>query len=203
MYINSLFLLLFWCLGWSAIGFSVSVTLLVMLGLGIVVWKSYQKLILSALFLFLVASIGQYHRLNSQLPFMWVGKDLAVTGCVTELRSNATGLTVVLDTDTLPGTIKVTSYRHTHVAQPQWSNQFPEPSVSALMGRQVALLVRLKAARNYANPSSFDYYRWSQMKGQYASGYIKQWTSTGEPCVSWQWPLWQLSKLRFDLWQAL
>jgi len=203
MYINGLFLLLFWCLGWSAISFNVGVALVMLLGVGVMAFKSHQKLIVSALLLFLVASMGQYQRLNSQFPFMWVGKDLAVTGCVTDVRSNATGLTIKLDAHTLPGTIKVTSYRYTAAAQPQWPTLAQKPKASALIGRQVSLLVRLKAARNYANPSSFDYHRWSQVKGQYASGYVKQWISTGAPCVSWQWPLWQLDKLRFDLWQAL
>ncbi|HCH31354.1 MAG TPA: DNA internalization-related competence protein ComEC/Rec2 [Oceanospirillaceae bacterium] len=203
MYINGLFLLLFWCLGWSAISFNVGVALMMLLGAGVMAYKSHQKLMVSALLLFLVASMGQYQRLNSQFPFMWVGKDLAVTGCVTDLRSNATGLSIELDTHTLPASIKVTSYRHTAAAQPQWLTLAPKPKVSALIGRQVSLLVRLKGARNYANPSSFDYHRWSQVEGRYASGYVKQWISTGEPCVSWQWPLWQLRKLRFDLWQAL
>ena len=58
MYINGLFLLLFWCLGWAQFGFINSLYLIILLLVGLLFVYTRRKAI-SAQLVFLLASVFQ------------------------------------------------------------------------------------------------------------------------------------------------
>ena len=97
----------------------------------------------------------------------------------------------------------MTIYPYTKAAQPQLNGMNENLGLAGLIGHKVVLIVRLKGARNYQNPQHYDYLRWSQLAGQTASGYVRQWLSTGQACHGLNWPQLQLEQLRQRLWQAL
>jgi competence protein ComEC len=235
MYINSLFLLLFWCLGWSAIDFTSGLVVVIGLAGYNLMASRHTQLVWSALAIFIIASLAQYQAANAQFP-NWTGQDLHLTGCVLAVQKSSTGMRLQVGKGQLvapmllsgaqaseandrvikrrlsySGYIEISVYPYNASAQPQWPKQpklavgqlEAEPDMAALIGQRVQLLVRLKAARNYANPHSFDYRRWTQVEGQFASGYVKQWLTTEDSCATWTWSLLQLSKLRQSLWQDL
>lgn len=224
MYINGLFLLLFWCLGWAGFGFANSLYLILLLLLGLLVDYSRIRCALG-LIIFLLASAGQYHQVHSQFPSLWAGKDLHIRACVTKLNASPRGLSlwltkaqihkpIVQDTKAskpiylglpskLTGQVKVSIYGYSDAAQPQLNNDKKDLGLAALIGHEVELIVRLKGARNYQNPQHFDYLLWSQLEGQAASGYVKEWIATKEVCSGLNAPKLGLEKLRQRLWQGL
>ena len=84
MYINGLFLLLFWCLGWAQFGFINSLYLIIFLLVGLLFGDTRRQAVV-ALFIFLLASVLQYHLISIQYPLPWVRKDLRMEACVTGL----------------------------------------------------------------------------------------------------------------------
>ena len=224
MYINGLFLLFFWCLGWGPFGFSNSLYLIIVLLIGLLVAYTRRKAALG-LTVFLLASAGQYERVYSQFPYPWVGKDLRINACVSKVGVTRSGLSLLLSNAqvdvpivshdkrakpvyvglarVLAGKVKVTIYPYTRAAQPQLNGLDESLGLAGLIGQKVVLIVRLKGARNYQNPQHYDYLRWSQLAGQTASGYVQQWLFTGETCNGLNWPQLQLEQFRQRLWQAL
>lgn len=220
MYINGLFLLLIWCLGWSDLGFINGLYLVLLLLVGMLVpfvrpWSCV------ALLVFLLAGMLQYQRINTQFPPMLTSKDLYINACVARLKETPSGLSLLLThlavmppfiasnksyggvKKSLGGQVKVTVYRHTEAAQPILSTDEKISGLAGLIGHKVELVVRLKGAKNYQNPHSHNYIRWSQLEGQVASGYVKTWLSTGEDCLGADWIKFKLAKLRQTLWQEL
>jgi competence protein ComEC len=224
MYINGLFLLLFWCLGWAEFGFLNGLYLVVLLLIALLVGYKRRKAAIG-LIAFLLASIGQYNLVYNQFPQPWAGKDLRISACVSALDATLTGLSLLLSDSQidvpiikhikqakpvykalpqpLPGRVKVSIYPHTNVAQPQLNNLDQGLGLAGLIGQKVELIVRLKGAKNYHNPQSYDYVRWSQLAGQTASGYVKEWLVTGDACSGMSWPKLALEQLRQRLWQGL
>ena len=224
MYINGLFLLIFWCLGWGQFGFSNSLYLIIVLLIAILVAYTRRRAVLG-LTVFLLASAGQYDRVYSQFPYPWVSKDLRIHACVSKLDVTRSGISLLLSnaqidipivkhdkraktmygglSKALAGRVKVTIYPYTKAAQPQLNGVNENLGLAGLIGHKVVLIVRLKGARNYQNPQHYDYLRWSQLAGQTASGYVRQWLSTGQACHGLNWPQLQLEQLRQRLWQAL
>jgi competence protein ComEC len=224
MYINGLFLLFFWCLGWGQFGFSNSLYLIIVLLIALLVTYTRRRAAL-ALTVFLLASAGQYDRVYSQFPYPWVSKDLRIHACVSKLNVTRAGISLVLSnaqidipivkhdkrtktmygglSKALNGQVKVTVYPYTKAAQPQLNDASEDSGLAGLIGHTVVLIVRLKGARNFQNPQHYDYLRWSQLAGQTASGYVRQWLSTGELCHGLTWPQLQLEQLRQRLWQSL
>ena len=224
MYINGLFLLLFWCLGWAQFGFINSLYLIIFLLVGLLFGDTRRQAVV-ALFIFLLASVLQYHLISIQYPLPWVRKDLRMEACVTGLSRSQAGLSLMLSDaqidipslqmhksakptylarpQVLDGNVKVTIYPSTKAAQPQLNGFDQALGLGYLMGRKVELIVRLKGPKNLQNPEHFDYVRWRQLRGQVASGYVKQWLATGGACNSWNWPKLHLDKLRQSLWQRI
>ncbi|MBT6100048.1 MAG: hypothetical protein HOH40_00955, partial [Oceanospirillaceae bacterium] len=224
MYINGLFLLLFWCLGWAQFGFINSLYLIIFLLVGLLFGDTRRQAVV-ALFIFLLASVLQYHLISIQYPLPWVRKDLRMEACVTGLSRSQAGLSLMLSDaqidipslqmhksakptylarpQVLDGNVKVTIYPSTKAAQPQLNGFDQALGLRDLMGRKVELIVRLKGPKNLQNPEYFDYVRWRQLSGQVASGYVKQWLATGGACNSWNWPKLHLDKLRLSLWQRI
>jgi len=224
MYINGLFLLLFWCLGWSEFGFVNGLYLVTGLLIALLVSYTRRKAALG-LIAFLLASAGQYDRVNGQFPHPWAGKDLRINACVAKLKSTKAGLSLILSDmqvnvpivqpnkrtkpvykampQTLPGKVKVSIYPYTDAAQPQFNASDQTSGLASLIGQKVELIVRLKNAKNYHNTQYYDYLRWAQLEGQAASGYVKEWLFTGGPCGDLSWPNMQLEQLRQKLWQAI
>ncbi len=224
MYINSLFLLLFWCLGWSEFSVVNSLYLVTVLSVALLVPYARGKAAL-CLATFILASAGQYHLTYSQFPHPWTGKDLLINACVSKIKSTRVGLSLVL-TDAqisvpllqlnkrikpvykampkpLPGSVKVSVYPYANAAQPQLKGLDSALGLAGLIGQKVELIVRLKNAKNYHNYHSYDYFRWTQLEGQTASGYVKQWLFTGGSCSRLNWPNLQLEQVRQRLWQTL
>jgi len=81
MYINSLFLLLFWCLGWAQFGFINSLYLIILLLVGLLFSYTHRKA-MTALLVFLLASVLQYQLISIQYPLPWARKDLRMEACV-------------------------------------------------------------------------------------------------------------------------
>ena len=224
MYINGLFLLLFWCLGWAQFGFINSLYLIIFLLVGLLFGDTRRQAVV-ALFIFLLASVLQYHLISIQYPLPWVRKDLRMEACVTGLSRSQAGLSLMLSDaqidipslqmhksakptylarpQVLDGNVKVTIYPSTKAAQPQLNGFDQALGLRDLMGRKVELIVRLKGPKNLQNPEYFDYVRKRQLSGQVASGYVKQWLATGGACNSWNWPKLHLDKLRLSLWQRI
>ena len=224
MYINGLFLLLFWCLGWAEFGFLNSLYLVVILSVALLVGYTRRKAALG-LMAFLLASIGQYSLVYSHFPKPFTGKDLRISACVSELNANHSGLSLLLSDSSidvpivtqikrakpvykglphaLPGKVKVSIYPYTDLAQPQLNSLDERLGLAALIGQKVELIVRLKGAKNYLNPQSYDYIRWTQLTGQTASGYVKEWLVTGSSCGGMSRPKLVLEQLRQRLWQGL
>ena len=224
MYINGLFFLLFWCLGWAEFGFVNGLYLVIVLLSGLLVAYTRRKAALG-LITFLLASAGQYDHVYSQFPQPWVGKDLRINACVSKLTSNYTGLSLLLSdaqvdvpivadnkgakpvykalSQPLLGKVKVNIYPYTDVAQPKLKALDQALGLAGLIGHKVELIVRLKGATNYHNLQNYDYVRWSQLEGQVASGYVKQWLVTGNTCSVMSSPKLSLEQLREKLWQGL
>ena len=224
MYINGLFLLFFWCLGWAKFGLVNSLYLIIVLLIGFLIAYTRRKAIL-ALVVFLLASAGQYHRVSIQYPLPWTSKDLRIKACVSGLTPSQTGLSLMLSgaqveipamqddkrakpvylgmPQVLVGQVKVTIYPFAEAAQPQLNGLNQALGLADLIGHKVELIVRLKGARNFQNPQHYDYVRWSQLRGLSASGYVKQWLATGGNCSSVYWPKLYLEKLRQRLWQSM
>ena len=224
MYINSLFLLLFWCLGWAQFGFINSLYLIILLLVGLLFSYTHRKA-MTALLVFLLASVLQYQLISIQYPLPWARKDLRMEACVTGLSRSQAGLSLMLSDaqidipslqmhkpakptylarpQVLGSNVKVTIYPFAKAAQPQLNGFDQALGLGYLMGRKVELIVRLKGPKNLQNPEHFDYVRWRQLRGQVASGYVKQWLATGGACNSWNWPKLHLDKLRQSLWQRI
>ena len=224
MYINSLFLLLFWCLGWAQFGFINSLYLIILLLVGLLFSYTHRKA-MTALLVFLLASVLQYQLISIQYPLPWARKDLRMEACVTGLSRSQAGLSLMLSDaqidipslqmhkpakptylarpQVLGSNVKVTIYPFAKAAQPQLNGFDQALGLGYLMGRKVELIVRLKGPKNLQNPKYFDYVRWRQLRGQVASGYVKQWLATGGACNSWNWPKLHLDKLRQSLWQRI
>jgi competence protein ComEC len=225
MYINGLFLLLFWCLGWSELGFVNGLYLVAILLVALLLSYTRRKAAFS-LIAFLLASAGQYDLIYSQFPYPWAGKDLRINACVSAVKSTRTGLSLLLSnvqvdvpivvegkkrvkpvykagSHLLPGKVKVSIYPYTNAAQPQLKNLDQSLGLAGLIGQKIELIVRLKGANNYHNPQSYDYIRWSQLEGQAASGYVKKWLVTKGTCSGINWPMLLLEQLRQRLWQGL
>ena len=224
MYINSLFLLLFWCLGWAQFGFINSLYLIILLLVGLLFSYTHRKA-MTALLVFLLASVLQYQLISIQYPLPWARKDLRMEACVTGLSRSQAGLSLMLSNaqidipslqmhkpakptylarpQVLGSNVKVTIYPFAKAAQPQLNGFDQALGLGYLMGRKVELIVRLKGPKNLQNPEHFDYVRWRQLRGQVASGYVKQWLATGGACNSWNWPKLHLDKLRQSLWQRI
>jgi len=236
MYINGLFLLLIWCVGWADINFATGVSLITILLVISVNSTHLRRRCLWGLVILIMALLGQYYHTNSHWPKQWEGKDLRLTACVNDLQYSATGLSVVIDdvelvqphinlqkTDInlkgvsnvgIKGRIKLSVFPYNRQAQPVLAGDHvtvfdvkhhPPAVLSGLIGREIQLLIRARHPRNYANPESFDYVRWSQLERQVATGYVKHWLVTGGRC---QTPVWSLlashvKRLRFDLWQRI
>jgi len=224
MYINGLFLLLFWCLGWTEFGFVRGLYLVAALLIAFL--APYTRRVAAlGLVTFLLASAGQYHRVYTQFPQPWTSKDLRINACVSKIKSTHTGLSLLLSdaqinvpivqynkrtkpvykaiSQGLSGSVKVTIYAYTDAAQPQLHGLDETLGLAGLIGQKVELIVRLKGANNFHNEQYFDYLRWTQLQGQTASGYVKQWLFTGGPCSGLNWPKFQLEQLRQKLWQTL
>ncbi|MFQ3304681.1 MAG: competence protein ComEC, partial [Oceanospirillaceae bacterium] len=103
----------------------------------------------------------------------------------------------------LLGKVKVNIYPYTDVAQPKLKALDQALGLAGLIGHKVELIVRLKGAKNYHNLQNYDYVRWSQLEGQVASGYVKQWLVTGNTCSVISSPKLSLEQLREKLWQGL
>ena len=224
MYIDSLFLLLFWCLGWAQFGFINSLYLIILLLVGLLFSYTHRKA-MTALLVFLLASVLQYQLISIQYPLPWARKDLRMEACVTGLSRSQAGLSLMLSNaqidipslqmhkpakptylarpQVLGSNVKVTIYPFAKAAQPQLNGFDQALGLGYLMGRKVELIVRLKGPKNLQNPEHFDYVRWRQLRGQVASGYVKQWLATGGACNSWNWPKLHLDKLRQSLWQRI
>jgi competence protein ComEC len=224
MYINGLFLLLFWCLGWAQFGFINSLYLIILLLVGLLFGYTRRKA-MTALLVFLLASVLQYQLISIQYPLPWARKDLRMEACVTGLSRSQAGLSLMLSNaqidipllqmhkpakptylarpQVLGSNVKVTIYPFAKAAQPQLNGFDQALGLGYLMGRKVELIVRLKGPKNLQNPEHFDYVRWRQLRGQVASGYVKQWLATGGACNSWNWPKLHLDKLRQSLWQRI
>ena len=224
MYINSLFLLLFWCLGWAQFGFINSLYLIILLLVGLLFSYTHRKA-MTALLVFLLASVLQYQLISIQYPLPWARKDLRMEACVTGLSRSQAGLSLMLSDaqidipslqmhkpakptylarpQVLGSNVKVTIYPFAKAAQPQLNGFDQALGLGYLMGRKVELIVRLKGPKNLQNPEHFDYVRWRKLRGQVASGYVKQWLATGGACNSWNWPKLHLDKLRQSLWQRI
>ena len=224
MYISSLFLLLFWCLGWAQFGFINSLYLIILLLVGLLFGYTRRKA-MTALLVFLLASVLQYQLISIQYPLPWARKDLRMEACVTGLSRSQAGLSLMLSDaqidipslqmhkpakptylarpQVLGSNVKVTIYPFAKAAQPQLNGFDQALGLGYLMGRKVELIVRLKGPKNLQNPEHFDYVRWRQLRGQVASGYVKQWLATGGACNSWNWPKLHLDKLRQSLWQRI
>ena len=224
MYINSLFLLLFWCLGWAQFGFINSLYLIILLLVGLLFSYTHRKA-MTALLVFLLASVLQYQLISIQYPLPWARKDLRMEACVTGLSRSQAGLSLMLSDaqidipslqmhkpakptylarpQVLGSNVKVTIYPFAKAAQPQLNGFDQALGLGYLMGRKVELIVRLKGPKNLQNPEHFDYVRWRQLRGIVASGYVKQWLATGGACNSWNWPKLHLDKLRQSLWQRI
>ena len=224
MYINSLFFLLFWCLGWAEFGFVHGLYLVAALLIALLVPCTRSKAALG-LITFLLASAGQYHRVYTQFPQTWTGKDLRINACVSKIKPTQAGFSLLLSdaqidvpivqfnkrtkpvykaiSQGLPGTVKVTIYAYTDAAQPQLNGLDPTLGLAGLIGQKIEFIVRLKGAKNFHNEQYFDYLRWTQLQGQTASGYVKQWVFTGGTCSGLSWPNFQLEQVRQKLWQTL
>lgn len=224
MYINGLFLLFFWCLGWAQFGFINSLYLIILLLVGLLFGYTRRKA-MTALLVFLLASVLQYQLISIQYPLPWARKDLRMEACVTGLSRSQAGLSLMLSNaqidipllqmhkpakptylarpQVLGSNVKVTIYPFAKAAQPQLNGFDQALGLGYLMGRKVELIVRLKGPKNLQNPEHFDYVRWRQLRGQVASGYVKQWLATGGACNSWNWPKLHLDKLRQSLWQRI
>ena len=224
MYINGLFLLFFWCLGWAQFGFINSLYLIILLLVGLLFGYTRRKA-MTALLVFLLASVLQYQLISIQYPLPWARKDLRMEACVTGLSRSQAGLSLMLSDaqidipslqmhkpakptylarpQVLGSNVKVTIYPFAKAAQPQLNGFDQALGLGYLMGRKVELIVRLKGPKNLQNPEHFDYVRWRQLRGQVASGYVKQWLATGGACNSWNWPKLHLDKLRQSLWQRI
>ena len=224
MYINGLFLLFFWCLGWAQFGFINSLYLIILLLVGLLFSYTHRKA-MTALLVFLLASVLQYQLISIQYPLPWARKDLRMEACVTGLSRSQAGLSLMLSNaqidipslqmhkpakptylarpQVLGSNVKVTIYPFAKAAQPQLNGFDQALGLGYLMGRKVELIVRLKGPKNLQNPEHFDYVRWRQLRGQVASGYVKQWLATGGACNSWNWPKLHLDKLRQSLWQRI
>ena len=224
MYINGLFLLFFWCLGWAQFGFINSLYLIILLLVGLLFSYTHRKA-MTALLVFLLASVLQYQLISIQYPLPWARKDLRMEACVTGLSRSQAGLSLMLSDaqidipslqmhkpakptylarpQVLGSNVKVTIYPFAKAAQPQLNGFDQALGLGYLMGRKVELIVRLKGPKNLQNPEHFDYVRWRQLRGQVASGYVKQWLATGGACNSWNWPKLHLDKLRQSLWQRI
>ena len=224
MYINGLFLLFFWCLGWAQFGFINSLYLIILLLVGLLFGYTRRKA-MTALLVFLLASVLQYQLISIQYPLPWARKDLRMEACVTGLSRSQAGLSLMLSNaqidipslqmhkpakptylarpQVLGSNVKVTIYPFAKAAQPQLNGFDQALGLRDLMGRKVELIVRLKGPKNLQNPEHFDYVRWRQLRGQVASGYVKQWLATGGACNSWNWPKLHLDKLRLSLWQRI
>ena len=224
MYINGLFLLFFWCLGWGQFSFLNSLYLVIVLLFALLITYTRRRAALG-LAVFLLASAGQYDRVYSQFPYPLVSKDLRIHACVSKLDVTPVGISLLLSnaqidipmlkddrrakalygdlSKVLAGQVKVTIYPYTKAAQPQLNGVNEGLGLAGLIGQKVVLIVRLKGARNYQNPQHYDYLRWSQLAQQTASGYVQQWLSTGGVCDGLSWPQLQLEQLRQRLWQAL
>ena len=224
MYINGLFLLFFWCLGWAQFGFINSLYLIILLLVGLLFGYTRRKA-MTALLVFLLASVLQYQLISIQYPLPWARKDLRMEACVTGLSRSQAGISLMLSDaqidipslqmhkpakptylarpQVLGSNVKVTIYPFAKAAQPQLNGFDQALGLGYLMGRKVELIVRLKGPKNLQNPEHFDYVRWRQLRGQVASGYVKQWLATGGACNSWNWPKLHLDKLRQSLWQRI
>ena len=97
MYINGLFLLFFWCLGWAKLGFVYGSYLVVALLL-LTLIRHTRRLSVLGLFAFILASLGQYSHLSNQFPNPWEGKDLLIKACVVKVNSNPNGISLILQT---------------------------------------------------------------------------------------------------------
>jgi len=227
MYINGLFLLFFWCLGWAKLGFVYGSYLVVALLL-LTLIRHTRRLSVLGLFAFILASLGQYSHLFNQFPNPWEGKDLLIKACVVKVNSNPNGTSLIL-TDAqlevplvkqgldnrrtkpvyqgmpnlLSGRIKLHVYPHTKAAQPQFHSSDHSLGLAGLIGQQVNVIGRLKGAKNYLNSQSYDYVWWAALEGQVASGYVKQWLGTGGECGGIDKPKLALEKIRQELWQGL
>ena len=75
MYIYSLFLLLFWCVGWAELDFLNGLWLVLLL-LSLMLINLTRQIALCSLIVFLLASAGQYSLTNKQFSKSWTGIDL-------------------------------------------------------------------------------------------------------------------------------
>ena len=226
MYIYSLFLLLFWCVGWAELDFLNGLWLVLLL-LSLMLINHTRQIALFSLIVFLLASAGQYSLTNKQFPKSWTGIDLRLNACISSLKSTDHGLSLILKNPHIQvpiikqerdnrlakpiyqaqpigllGRVKVTVYPFAKAAQPP-INSLGHAGFAGLIGKKATLVVRLKGANNYHNPHSYDYVRWTALNGQIASGYVKQWIVTEGDCSGVNWPEIWIAKVRQQLWQDL
>ncbi len=226
MYIYSLFLLLFWCVGWAQLEVVNSYWLVIFLLSGMLINRT-RLVAFCALMVFLLASAGHYSAINKQFPTHWTGVDLRINACIANIKTAGHGLSLMLTNAyievpiikqgqdnrltkpvyqaqaiPLSGMVKATIYAYTKAAQPPIHN-LGDAGIAGLIGKTATLVVRLKGAKNYLNPHSYDYVRWTALEGQIASGYVKQWVVTGSDCSEGNAPLLWIAKVRQKLWQDL
>lgn len=95
MYIYSLFLLLFWCVGWAELDFLNGLWLVLLL-LSLMLINLTRQIALCSLIVFLLASAGQYSLTNKQFSKSWTGIDLRLNACISSLKSTDHGLSLIL-----------------------------------------------------------------------------------------------------------
>ena len=116
---------------------------------------------------FLYAAALAQFRLSDALPQAWEGRDINITGIVSELpQSNEKGQYFTFDVENggngnVPGKIVLSRY-------------YQADGLTVHPGERWRFIVRLKRPHGNANPYGFDYEAWLLERGIRATGYVRQ-----------------------------